>query len=221
MKLVLFDTETTGLPKTRESATRGPNNWPHIVSLAWLVMEDEEVVRERYFVIKPEGWVIPPESTAIHGITQEHALNRGQSLRDVLKEFASELSDVLVAHNMNFDYNVICNAFLWDLQLPIPSFKRLMCTMEIGTTLCKFPSPYNSTKFRYPKLAELYEFITGKKVNAKMVHNSLYDTKLLKEILFSSSYLRSFIGLPIKNVNIENVCSKNNQTTLSIDLTGC
>jgi DNA polymerase III epsilon subunit-like protein len=220
MKVVLFDTETTGLPKTREPATKGPHNWPHLVSIAWIVLENDKVIRERYFVIRPENWEIPSDSTAIHGITQQYALNRGHGLRDVLQEFTSERSDILVAHNMKFDYNVLCNAFLWDLNMPIPQFNRLMCTMEIGTELCKIPSPYNSSKYRYPKLVELYELITKKKPDNQSTHNSLYDTTLLKEIVLNSNYLRSFIGLPVENITTINVRSKNNSNTLSIDLTG-
>ena len=44
MRVVYFDTETTGLPKTRESATRGPDNWPHLVSIAWIIDDDGEKI---------------------------------------------------------------------------------------------------------------------------------------------------------------------------------
>ena len=40
MKLCIFDTETTGLPKDRnKQAIKEPNNWPHIVSISWVILD--------------------------------------------------------------------------------------------------------------------------------------------------------------------------------------
>lgn len=41
MKLLIFDTETTGLPKSRKASTEGPNNWPHIVSISWVILDSD------------------------------------------------------------------------------------------------------------------------------------------------------------------------------------
>ena len=39
MKIIVFDTETTGLPKKRHGLIEDDKNWPHMVQLAWLVVE--------------------------------------------------------------------------------------------------------------------------------------------------------------------------------------
>ena len=41
-RILFFDTETDGLPSDyRFSAHVAPQNWPHIVQLAWIVTDDE------------------------------------------------------------------------------------------------------------------------------------------------------------------------------------
>ena len=198
MRLLLFDTETTGLPKSKESATRAPNNWPHLVSLAWIVLENDQVVKEEYHVVKPE-WEIPSESSKIHGITQEYAETHGEPLADVIDKFLQEPYDLLIAHNMEFDFNVICNAILWDLWKPLPVFGKRFCTMNTGRNICCIPSQYYSG-YKLPKLTELYEFVTGQKPNPSQLHNSLYDTQLLKEIILKSTVIRSILGLNTTSV---------------------
>ena len=68
MKLLIFDTETTGLPKNRQPAERGPDNWPHIVSISWIVLDTDtnKEVKRRSYIIQPNGWHIPEESVRIH-----------------------------------------------------------------------------------------------------------------------------------------------------------
>lgn len=196
MRVVYFDTETTGLPKTRESATRGPDNWPHLVSIAWIIDDDGEKT-ETYHVIKPK-WTIPADSTAIHGITQEHATQHGSDVKTVMQEFIGLNADVLVAHNMDFDFNVILNAILWDSGIPYPKIPKLVCTMEAGRNICRIPVNYSKSKFKVPKLVELYEFTFGKRPEAQL-HNSLNDTRVLVEIVESTQMFRKLIGLPEKN----------------------
>ena len=200
MRLVLFDTETTGLPKTKDPATRGSNNWPHIVSLAWIVMENDVIVKEEYRLIAPSGWTIPADSTAIHGITHEHAEQRGVALGGALYEFLSEPADCWIAHNFNFDMNVIANAALWDVGLPFKGFSKWFCTMEASAPICKLPKPNGWKGYKLPKLSELYKFILRRDPKSDSLHNSLYDTRLLAEVIQNSYVLREMIGLPKRNV---------------------
>lgn len=59
---LFFDTETTGLKS------------PHIVQLAALLTEEDgrECARLNV-IIQPEGWTIPDEAAAVHGITTDIA----------------------------------------------------------------------------------------------------------------------------------------------------
>lgn len=142
MKLVLFDTETTGLPKTRDPAWKGPDNWPHIVSISWIVVENDVITKEKYAVVKPIDWVIPADSTKIHGITQIYANENGESLSSVMDRFWSDIEgSTVIAHNLQFDENVVANAMLWDLRRAFPGFTHKFCTMESSRIICKIPSP--------------------------------------------------------------------------------
>ena len=123
MKLLVFDTETTGLPKSRAPATDKPDNWPHLVSISWVILQNNLIIKQRNYIIKPENWVIPDDSIRIHGITNELAHTRGHSLLKVMTEFMGENCDVIVAHNMDFDYNVIMNDIKWDLEFDFKGFK--------------------------------------------------------------------------------------------------
>ena len=40
MKILVFDIETTGLPKDMKGDIKDSSNWPDIVQLSWLVYDD-------------------------------------------------------------------------------------------------------------------------------------------------------------------------------------
>jgi DNA polymerase III epsilon subunit-like protein len=206
MKLLIFDTETTGLPKSREPAIKGSNNWPHLVSIGWTVLDTTEnynTITSGFRIIKPD-WEIPEDSIKIHGITQAKADSEGIPLSSVISEFLSIEHDVMIAHNMDFDYNVLVNAIVWDLKLgSLPDLKRRFCTMKSMQDVMKIPYA-NGRGFKPPKLSELYEYVTTKKANVASLHSAQYDTELLAGIVKNSSYLQSLIGLDgrdLYNVN--------------------
>lgn len=196
MKILIFDTETTGLPhESSLPATQSPNNWPHIVSISWVILDSvsNTVMKSHCYIVKPEKWTIPAESTRIHGITQSQALEFGLPLRYVIDQFNSEQFDVMVAHNLNFDMNVLINAIMWDLGDPFHGFaKRKACTMTIGKPMCKLPGRFG---YKQPKLTELYQHVTGQLPKSNQLHNALFDTLYLCEIIQKSSEIRIQLGI--------------------------
>lgn len=197
MKLLIFDTETTGLPKNRQPAERGPDNWPHIVSISWIVLDSETntEVKTRSYIIRPNGWAIPEESTKIHGITEWTAMEKGVALYDVMYEFINESCDAWVAHNLEFDMSVIVNAVLWDLRLNFPRTpQRKLCTMLLGKPICKLPGYYKNS-YKPPKLKELYFHAFGRHPEELQLHNSMYDVRILTEIIKHYFPLRVAMGL--------------------------
>lgn len=191
MKFLIFDTETTGLPKKKGSAKDGPNNWPHIVSISWVVMDDENTIHsQKSYIVKPR-WEIPEESTKIHGITYQHAMWIGKDLNVVMNEFLSEECDILVAHNMNFDYNVLVNAIKWDMGIEHKITQQLFCTMNASRNICKIPGKFGGNKV--PKLKELYKHIFTKDPIEENLHGSEYDTQILVEIIKESKEIRDLL----------------------------
>ena len=112
---LFFDTETTGLPKNWKAPITDFNNWPRLVQLAFLTFDkDGNKINSGNYIIKPDGFTIPKESSDIHRITNEKALNDGVSLSLVLENFKKSIlqSDFLVAHNISFDEKIIGAEFL-------------------------------------------------------------------------------------------------------------
>jgi len=205
MKLLIFDTETTGLPVDRnKQAIKEPNNWPHIVSISWVVLDADtnKIESKNSFIVKPINWTIPLEATKVHGITNEKAMLKGSPLSEVMEQFSRESYDYLVAHNIQFDFNVLMNAYCWDLGMKVNDtlYKR-KCTMMLSTDLCKLQGQWG---YRWPKLSELYEFAFHRKPISSSLHSSLYDTVILAEIVQHCDELRHKMGLPVKPTFVSN-----------------
>ena len=72
---LIFDTETTGLPKKWNAPLTDSENWPRCVQLAWQLHRFKWSFSYQIIVtlIKPENFNIPFESEQIHGISTELA----------------------------------------------------------------------------------------------------------------------------------------------------
>ena len=68
-----YDTETTGLPLFREPSEH-PGQ-PHLVQLAAALvdLDTRETVASLDVVVRPDGWTIPDDVAAVHGITTDYA----------------------------------------------------------------------------------------------------------------------------------------------------
>jgi hypothetical protein len=112
---------------------------------------------------------------------------------------------------MDFDYNVILYALNWDIigstYTTLPYSRELFCTARFSKDLCKIPSSYYNG-YKMPKLSELYTFVTGKKPNPTELHNSLYDVRLLTEVVQTSPEIRIKLGLLTKTPTNNNVGQK-------------
>jgi len=206
MRVLVFDTETTGLPKNRNvPAMNEQNNWPHIVSISWMVLEDDIPVSSRSFIVKPNGWTIPYDSEKIHGISNYKAQSEGYDLEYVIDVFTKEYYDIMVAHNLEFDENVLVNAIYWDLArkefrgFPIKKY----CSMNLTRNLCRIPS-LNPQFYKSPKLSELYTYVFGEKPIMENLHSSMYDVELLVRIIQRCGPLREKLGLVKADVLLRN-----------------
>ena len=91
---IVFDTETTGLPKRFNAPVSDVDNWPRCVQIAWqLHSADGGLIRHQDFLIKPEGYDIPFDSEKIHGISTELAKKDGALLQEVLDIFSKDLAE--------------------------------------------------------------------------------------------------------------------------------
>jgi len=217
MKVLVFDTETTGLPKSRTKAYQQKDIWPHIVSISWLVLESDtnEILTQKSYVVKPNGWDIPDDSTKIHGISTEFAEKNGVPLSVVMHEFMNEPRDMIVAHNLEFDENVVVNAMTWDLGVQqFYGFESpKYCTMNLSGDMCRLPSKFGRG-YKPPRLSELYEHVFREKPILAQLHGSMYDAKILADILIASPVLRAKIGLSVVRAQNTNAAPKNSGSIL-------
>ena len=158
---LFFDTETTGLPRNWNAPVNDLDNWPRLVELAWLLCDETgNAVESRSAIVKPNGFEIPAQATAVHRIDTARALAQGVALSPLLDEFARvvDISRVLVAHNMSFDEKIIgaelLRAGVWSKF----DKRERFCTMKASTDLCAIPSRYG---FKWPKLSELHQKLFG------------------------------------------------------------
>ena len=177
VQIVLFDTETNGLPKRRNVAGNAEKgNWPDILSICWMVYEDEKHVKTEYHLVKPAGWKV--KQTEVHGLTQEMCEKEGKPLAEVLGLFLADVSTSkhVVAHNLRFDKNVVFSAAKWRLGVD----PRVSWTWGKDVcTACK-----GAVAGKIPKLDVLYESIFHK-LAPEGAHNALRDVEVLKDVFFA------------------------------------
>ncbi len=89
---LIFDTETTGLPRDKNAPLTDFDNWPRVVQLAWQLHGAEgELIEVANHIIRPEGFTIPFNAAKVHGITTDFALQNGEDLEVILEKFNQSL----------------------------------------------------------------------------------------------------------------------------------
>ena len=85
---LIFDTETTGLPKDFKAPITDTDNWPRCIQIAWQLHDEKGAVMEHdNFLVQPEGFNIPYDAEQIHGISTNLAQAEGIALNDVWINF--------------------------------------------------------------------------------------------------------------------------------------
>ncbi|MDI1356055.1 MAG: exonuclease domain-containing protein [bacterium] len=191
-KFLVFDTETNGLPKNWKKVPDSSDNWPRLIQIAWYVFgENANFIEKRKYLIKPEGFEIQPIVTELTGVTQHEALTQGRELKEVLLSFLEAIDNVdfIVAHNLQFDQNVILSeCFRLNLEQTFTSEKRkLICTMKSSIDFCALADS------KFPKLSELYEKLFNDVTNIQ--HNAMSDAKITAKCFWELLW-REVITLP-------------------------
>lgn len=180
---LIFDTETTGLPKNWRAPLTDLKNWPRIVQIAWEMYDAErKLVDSQNLIVKPIGFSIPKEASDIHGISQERAMEEGVPIADALALFQNAIqnSQAIIAHNLDYDQTVVSAEFL-RLKKAIPfTRKKLICTKEEATEFCRLPGKYG---FKWPTLAELYDILFDEDFEG--AHDALVDVRATSRCFFA------------------------------------
>ena len=117
---LVFDTETTGLPRDWNAPLSDLDNWPRVVQVAWqLHAADGSLVEACDFLVQPDGFNIPFGAEDIHGISTELARTEGLPAAEVMAKLRDALAraEFMVGHNLKFDLSALGAEFLrlgWD-----------------------------------------------------------------------------------------------------------
>jgi DNA polymerase III epsilon subunit-like protein len=186
---LFLDTETAGLPRNWNAPATVLANWPRLVQIGWICCDAAglELAADEY-LIRPDGFVIPPDAVARHGITTARALAEGVDLSPVLHEFSKAVAGakVLVGHNVNFDENVVGAELLRaGMQNVIPS-KTRRCTMKESTNYCRIPGRQG---YKWPTLTELHEKLFGQEFDK--AHDAIADCRACMRCFFELKQLKA------------------------------
>lgn len=200
MTIALFyDTETQGLPLFTEPSDH-PDQ-PHIVQLAACLVDltSRKTIASMDVIVRPDGWTIPAQVAAIHGITTEHALDVGIPEAQAVDMFMSLWRGrTRIAHNESFDARILRIALKRyvdprDTSLAIPpsddwKASRAECTQLLSTPILALPPTAKMraagrNHFKSANLGEAYKHFTGK--DLQDAHSAMADVQGCMEVYFA------------------------------------
>ena len=178
MKILVFDTETNGLPKNNFESVFNVENYPYIMLLSYILYDDDilEIIKSGNNYIN--NVEIKEDSFKINKITKE-LIDNGKNIKLILEDFIQTIknSDILVAHNYNFDKKIIMvecvrNNLFYKFNYLLKQ-KQYYCTMKNSRDLCKIPNSNNG--YKLPKIIELHKYLFDEEIISDNLHNSLID----------------------------------------------
>jgi DNA polymerase-3 subunit alpha len=159
---LIFDTETTGLPRNWNAPLSDSDNWPRCIQIAWQIHDkDGKLMEHQDYLVQPEGFNIPYDAEKIHGISTELAQAKGIPLAEVIEKFNEALlkSKFIVGQNVGFDTNIMGAEYhRLGIEDPIPNYPVLDTCTEVTAKLCQLPGGRGG-KFKLPTLTELHKFL--------------------------------------------------------------
>lgn len=200
---LIFDTETTGLPKRWDAPITDTDNWPRCIQIAWQLHDAMGgLIEHASYLIKPEGFNIPFDAERIHGISTELAEEQGKPLADVLHKFNAALAKAkfVVGQNIGFDINIMgCEFHRAGIASPMAQLPVLDTCTEVTAELLRIPGGRGG-KFKLPNLTELHQYLFG--TPFAEAHNATADVEatsrcfleLIKREVFTPAELQVDTG---------------------------
>lgn len=171
---LIFDTETTGLPRNYSAPLTDFDNWPRCVQLAWQLHDETgKLVSAGDYIVKPDGFTIPFNSEKVHGISTERANKEGIRLVEVMDHFNRDVerTTFVVGHNLEFDLNIMGSEYLRMKRTNPLSEKIAIDTKDESTEYCAIPG--GRGRYKWPTLAELHDKLFD--VGFEEAHNAAAD----------------------------------------------
>ncbi len=190
---LIFDTETTGLPKSWNAPITDTDNWPRCIQIAWQLHDNlGKVIAHSDFLIQPDGFNIPYDAERIHGISTDLAQEKGIALAAGLDQFNEALKEAtfIVGQNVGFDINIMgCEFHRLGIENNLTKLPILDTCTEKTALMCQIPGGRGG-KFKLPTLTELHQHLFGEGFGE--AHNATADVEATTRCFLELIRLREF-----------------------------
>jgi DNA polymerase-3 subunit alpha len=198
---LIFDTETTGLPKRWNAPITDTDNWPRCVQIAWQLHDAMgNLVEHQDYLVRPDGFNIPYDAEQVHGISTALAEQQGTPLAEVLEKFNAAMAQTkfIVGQNVGFDLNIMGAEFhRLGIENPLQELPLLDTCTEETAQLCQIPGGRGG-KFKLPTLTELHEYLFDEPFAE--AHNATADveatTRCFLELVRREFYPQEKLDVP-------------------------
>ena len=208
--ILFFDTETTGIRDWKN-----PSFLPRVVQIGALLTDDSgKTLAELNVLLKPEGFDSVPEAAAnVHGFSFELIKECGIDRSVGLVTFFElvDLADTLVAHNIEFDLDLMNieiqervnksdpMTVFWKEALDKP---QKFCTMLNARDTLQLPLSAAQAsffrdkgidqKYKNPRLIEAYQHFFNKDFEG--AHDAMADVRACKDVYFKLHSLKDEVA---------------------------
>ena len=172
MIFLCFDLATTGLFKDGQDP-------PHIVGIAAAVFDDDKTLSAFDVMVKPDGFSIPDDAEAVHGINQKQAARYGVPLRGalaMLTNMADTVRTVVTYGLESYDARVVrasLQKFGSSKPFPLAGVEGV-CVRELATPICKVPREDGT--FKWPDLSTASLTILERPLRSRAVQDQMLTT---------------------------------------------
>ncbi len=160
---LIFDCSATRKPLSYTAPYSDSFNWPKLLHLSWLVLDENfKPIEDHNAIIKPYGFEVNSEALRLTHLTQDQ-LDKGEDIKEVLEQFNKSISAAKYgfAHNLKFNESVITSALVAQNIKPEITRLETYCLMQEGTYFCRLPKKGGG--FKWPSLQELHVKLYNKK----------------------------------------------------------
>lgn len=156
MKILVFDTETTGFLNKKNPSLDAQ---PYIVQFAGILWELENW---EYKELERKNIMIKPPISIPYGASQVHHIYdidvkdapvMSQQITEIMDFLAK--ADAIIGHNIEYDEDMIKLELKRLEKLHLYAPDQVICTMKWTVDFCALQG--NGLRFKYPKLWELYK----------------------------------------------------------------
>ena len=157
MKILVFDTETTGFINKKEFDLE---KQPRIVQFAGIIWELDDSGKyseiDRINILINPGIPIPYGASQVHSI-YDVDVKDAPKIETIIDDFLRAINeaDAIIGHNIEYDEDMIRLELRRLQRVHEYQPKQVLCTMKSTVDFCKLEGNWN--RYKYPKLGELHK----------------------------------------------------------------